>query len=149
MEKVVIQTAEELFEHYKSVRERLWFKEKPAIEEKNKLEEPVQDIDVPIPKFINGEFKRLYISEKTRILKNALRKNGMTMEELFSYNRSPKYQTPRRAVWYEMREAGYSLKQIGAICRPWNPYDHTTILHGIRNYKKKLKEDEDGKVSQS
>ena len=39
---------------------------------------------------------------------------------------------PRFTAYFELYQAGYSLKQIGGYFRD---RDHTTILHGIRRYE--------------
>lgn len=43
----------------------------------------------------------------------------------------------RHELYYLMREEGYSFTQIGRIC---GGKDHTTILHGVKQHKKRMKE---------
>jgi chromosomal replication initiation ATPase DnaA len=58
--------------------------------------------------------------------------HGVLPSELRGPSRFAQFIEPRRRVWAELRERGYSLSQIGRFFGR----DHTTIMHGIREYQK-------------
>ena len=127
---------QELIEKYKGVKARLFGmpkKPKPVIITNYSLPSvPTVELK-PEPR---PDFKP--VSVKVKILHDELERLGMTQQELFGYSREKKYHNARREIWYKMRQAGYSFNQIARICRPDDPYDHTTVLHGIRKYEQEL-----------
>jgi len=52
---------------------------------------------------------------------------GISIRELRGPKRGAIYKEPRRLIWGELQERGYSLSQIGRFFGR----DHTTIMHGL------------------
>ena len=54
-----------------------------------------------------------------------------TVKELRGPGRSHCFSEPRRVIWSELKQRGYSLPQIGRFFGR----DHTTILHGLKAHE--------------
>jgi len=65
------------------------------------------------------------------LLAPILKKHQMPYLEAVSESRKTKYKLVRFEMYHALREAGFSLPQIGAFFGR----DHTTILHGLRRWK--------------
>ena len=46
----------------------------------------------------------------------------------------------RNEIWWTLKQCGLTYNQIGRICRPAEPYDHSSILHGVRRHQRVLDE---------
>ena len=64
------------------------------------------------------------------IVAKVLVEHGLGWSEVFNTSRKQRICDVRFEIWVGMREAGYSLAQIGRLFDK----DHTTILSGIRSY---------------
>jgi hypothetical protein len=135
-----MQTLEEMNAHYKAVRARLnagpppkpLFIAPPEPEpepEPEPIPEPVVVVIVP-PK------EPVLLTPVQQILKEVAEKHGVTVKDIKGKCRKLKCIRPRHEAAYRIRmEQGFSLPQIGRVL---GFRDHTTILHGIRRYAKKL-----------
>ena len=132
-----METPESLIEHYKAVRHRIeTAKFVPrAI--------PAPKINVcyirPVPEPKPNEAatptpRNIVQMEMQRILD----KRGCVWADVFGARRFQKHVNCRNEIWFYLQMRGMSLAQIGRICRPLLPYDHTTVLHGIRQHMKTL-----------
>lgn len=65
------------------------------------------------------------------LLAPILKKHKMPYLEAVSESRKTKYKLVRFEMYHALREAGYSLPQIGAFFNR----DHSTILHGLNRWK--------------
>lgn len=66
-------------------------------------------------------------------VKDVAREFGLTIDTLIGRSLEPKICRVRQIIWYRAHAEGYSLPQIGKVFGR----DHTTIMHGIRNEKKR------------
>lgn len=128
---------ENLSKHYKQVRERLMGKPpekvmKIPINHEKKVEE-VKVIKIVGPK-----------TKANIMIHHIAAAAGMTRDEVFSISRKKRIVVVRYRIWTELRKLGLSLPQISRICRPDQPYDHTTILNGIRKYPKYVQKPNEG-----
>jgi hypothetical protein len=78
---------------------------------------------------------RLPRSKKYLIIETYLSRWRLTRERLFVIGRNDKLKKHRYKIWFELKQAGYPLKEIARVCRPEKPYHHTTIMHGIWAYE--------------
>jgi len=74
-------------------------------------------------------------SPSRKILIETARNHGMTLAEMKSKSRTKRYVYARQEAMYLLRQEGLSLLQIGNIL---GGLDHTTVLHGIGAYKKRM-----------
>lgn len=124
-------------EHYKAVKHRISI-EAPMKNGKVPVLPPTVTIIPPEvyfpekPKTPDEELtKGLFPKRFAKILLPVLREYNIPFEELSSNRRFQKYQIPRFRMYAMLRDAGYSLNEIGGIFNR----DHTTILHGIRRWR--------------
>lgn len=62
-------------------------------------------------------------------------KHKLRVADLTGPERSRKYAWPRQEAMYEMQQIGRSTPQIGEFL---GGRDHTTVLHGISQHKKRM-----------
>jgi hypothetical protein len=142
-----IGSKEDLVRHYKEVRARLMggqTKPEPESNPEPKIE-MIQIRSVSAPEKI--KVIRI-MGPKTKanlIINRILFDNQISREEVFSLSRKQKFVVIRAEIWTELQKLGMSLPQIGRFCRPDQPYDHTTILNGIRKYPKYVQQAQQGK----
>lgn len=66
------------------------------------------------------------------IFKDIADKHGMTEADLYVRDRCYAVSRARWAAWAECRARGYSFPVIAAL----GGWDHTTIIHGVREHQK-------------
>jgi len=130
-----MKSKEDFVQHYKAVRARLTGhqpKEEPKIE--------------MIPVILESNIEKLQFArvtvKKTKsniLIHHIIAAAGMTIEEVFSVSKKRKFVLLRFKIWNELSKFGFSLFQIAKFCRPDKPYNHSTILNGIRQHRKILK----------
>jgi chromosomal replication initiation ATPase DnaA len=133
-----IGSKEDLVRHYKEVRARLMGGQtKPEPESKPKIKiEIIQIRSVSAPERIKVISIMGPKTKGNLIIKKILLDNQISREEVFSLSRKHKLIFIRAHIWTELHKIGMSLPQIGRFCRPEHPYDHTTILNGVRKFPK-------------
>lgn len=122
--------AEQLIDHYKDIRNRLKGRTVPIV--RSDLCRPAIDA----PKLFTPPEYLIPRTPSQRIVDAVLEKREKYWHQVFSYDKLAKPSLIRNEVWWELRQAGYTLMEIGRICRPERPYDHSTVLHGIRRHQK-------------
>ena len=68
-------------------------------------------------------------------LKTILAQYDVTWEDVFSHSKRARYILPKWHVWHELEKLGWSNNQIAKFCRPTDPYNHSTIMHGVKQYR--------------
>jgi hypothetical protein len=131
----------ELVEHYRQIRKRLNGMPKPVgvkvpprpvpkVEENQIVVEP--------PPFKGDVLKFVGVKTKHNDMRAVMRQialdAGYTLDEVFSRTRYRKYVVVRQRIWAWLRLCGMSNFQISMMCKPDDPYDHTTIMHGIKKF---------------
>jgi len=127
-----MRSKEDFVQHYKAVRARLTGSP-PKEEPKIKM----------IPVILESNIEKVQAARvmgpRTKgnlIINRILFDNQISREEVFSLSRKHKLIFIRAQIWAELHKIGMSLTQIGRFCRPEHPYDHTTILNGVRKFPK-------------
>ena len=125
---------EQLTEHYRLVRFRL-----------KGTTVPVVRTDLCRPVLVNKitYFPKVYAIPRSRgqlIVDEFLKKKEKHWHEVFDYRSLSKPSLIRNEIWWILRQSNYTLQEICRICRPEKPYNHTTVLHGIRRHQKLLDE---------
>lgn len=87
---------------------------------------PPEPIPLPPPK----PNARQYV----KILHDVATRHNMTPDDIISPNRSPRFVEARQEAFYLLKQAGYSMLQIGRFCNR----DHTTVMHGANKHAAKL-----------
>jgi len=131
-----MQTIEEMQAHYKAVRERLRYAppKKPIFIQPVVLLLPEPE---PEPEPEKLKMPRLFIplTPAQAILKEIAIKHEMTAKDITGRCRKQKYIRARQEAAYELKKRlNLSLPMVGLIL---GKRDHTTILHGIRQYAKR------------
>ena len=136
-----MKSKEDFVQHYKAVRARLTgqpSKEEPKIK--------------MIPVILESNIEKVQVTRvmgpRTKgnlIIKEILFYNQISREEVFSFSRKHKLIFIRAQIWAELHNIGMSLTQIGRFCRPEQPYDHTTILNGVRKFPKYVQQAQESK----
>jgi hypothetical protein len=133
-------TAEEMIESYKQIRKRLY--EPKLVIAKPTVQKKIRDVSVakpveppkPDPIVIDG-----FVEHRGKtIIKAVLNAYGMTKEEVFQLSRKKKYIYIRHEIWAKLREANYSYLQIAALTFFQKLMDHTTVMNGVKSYKKRM-----------
>lgn len=134
----VTMTRETLSEHYKAVRTRL---NKAPPQPTIQTEAPVvatvepepEPPPAPLPFTIPppSPSARRYV----HVLHDVAMRHAMTIDELISPCRKPRYVKARQEAYYLLRQENYSYPQIAQFC---GNRDHTTIMHGIRQHEKNI-----------
>jgi len=104
--------------------------------------DPIPD-PIPKPKPKRSKPKPAFKVKKTKatqVIDRILKKHQTNRADVFCLSRKPNLVNIRREIWVELHAMGFSLPMIGRICRPSMPYDHTTVLCGLRRYKKPSEE---------
>ena len=155
--------ATELAQHYRDIFSRTRPTQKtvvtidrstPLSDEKRPPQKPVF-APLPDPRVVPRESKRLITrelfmkwfletnqeqlvvvtmtAEARRITQPVLNRHGLTMEQAFSRARADFVVDCRHEVWFALAANGYEYAQIGRMFKR----DHTTIIHGVRKWRKK------------
>jgi chromosomal replication initiation ATPase DnaA len=116
VEELVIQTAEDLFAHYRAVKARL-------------SAGPSKKTIIPRPRLMTpGE----------RILLETAEKHKVSIVEIRSQKKTRRIIIARWECIYRLKvELKLPLATIGRFMKR----DHTTVLHAIREYEKGLRQD--------
>lgn len=138
-----LTTRETLSEHYKATRQRLGDQLTPTrpIIPIDRIKPPeaapqvvvrrpepeLEPVTIPAPK----PNARKYV----HVIHEVATKHGITVDELIGSSRVNKFVFARQEAFYLLREAGYSMLQIGRFCNR----DHTTVMHGANKHEAKLK----------
>lgn len=147
-------TRETLSERYKAIRQRLGYPRIPPrpiiprdrimpMQADEPPPEPVQldqsdrasvvrrpepePVTIPPPK----PNARRYV----HILHDVATRHDVTTDDITGPCRSPRYVRARQEAFYLLREAGYSMLQIGRFCNR----DHSTVMHGANKHEAMLK----------
>lgn len=137
----------ELVQHYREVRKRLDgspIRVVPPVKQVELVvvlnEPPPPPPVVPEPSPI--ELQPMFVPIITRknkmmeVIKQIIEAEGMVWGEVFAYNRIQKYVVIRRKVWAWLHSCKMTVMQIAKFCRPEQPYDHTTIIYGLKAFYK-------------
>lgn len=144
-----MHTIEELHAHYMAVRRRLntapvKHKPKPQVKiidireaaekaEQRRKEAALAEEKAAIQR-IYGDFLVGPSKYRQKIMEVA-KKHEMGVEQMLGLSRKQSFVNARHEAMYELHLMGLSLPMIG---RMMGRRDHTTVLHGIRRYKKIL-----------
>lgn len=141
-----LMTRAMLSEHYKAVRQRLGDPRtaRPIIHRELIRPAPLPPVEPvtkhapvvrrpapapePLPPPKPGA--RQYV----HILHDVATRHAMTPDDIIGKSRSPRYVEARQEAFYLLKQAGYSMLQIGRFCNR----DHTTVLHGANKHEAKL-----------
>ena len=119
---------EELNAHYRDVRQRI-VNAAPA------PPKPVpQIIHRPVPERKSPVLMTPRHAMVER-LKTILAQYDVTWDDVFLYSKRARYILPKWHVWHELMNLGWSYNQIAKFCRPTDPYDHSTIMYGVKQYR--------------
>ncbi len=66
-----------------------------------------------------------------QITNRIARDYGVSTKDLLGYRRFKSLQEPRRVIWTELHDRGYSMDQIATFFKK----DYSTIHHGITKFK--------------
>ncbi len=140
-------TRETLSEHYKAIRQRLGDPRmvKPTIPIDRIRPQPLPEPEpvtkhapvvrrpppTPEPLPPPKPTARAYV----KILYDVAARHAMTTDDIIGKCRSPRYVAARQEAFYLLKQAGYSMLQIGRFCNR----DHTTVLHGANKHEAMLK----------
>lgn len=138
----MMQSAQQLTEHYRSVRARLYSPPNavkprlivvvPATPEPPEVVTPAHvDIDRDWL-LIATDIPRVFWK---RVVLDIASSHRLTIAQIFSDQRSKHIVKARHESFYRLhRELGMSLAQIGRHFR----MDHTSVLHGVRQHEKRM-----------
>ena len=125
---------ENLVQSYKQVSRRLGMTSQPNFVKRPRVKDPMKNVVVEV----KGVRQRFYRTEKQKLIDEILAKYKLEWNEVFNDKR---YRLPsliRNEIWWTLKQSGMTYNQIGRICRPDMPYNHTTILHGVRLHQRLL-----------
>ena len=119
-------------QHYKEVKNRLNGKPQPR-----KIAPPIeipQEEKPTVIKFTLDDMLILQGCQRERvrqIVLPILRKHYMTWRQLVGQSRTRPHILLRREAWFALISNGYGFAETGRLCGR----DHTTILHGVKQWK--------------
>ena len=130
----------DLQQHYKAVRARLWAGAPPP-------SPPVVVRPPPLSISMREQFREAHELLKVAgvagvprwklILREVCALHSITLDQLTSHNRSKKFIDARMLAYYRLhKELGLSLPQIG---RYIGDRDHSTVFYGIKRYESNLR----------
>ena len=128
------QTTDELQSHYRGVKSRIHLagvrfaeeKRRPELEAQRRLVSHQQSL-------ILGYFQTLLPWD--RLVKHVEFRHGFTRRELLSRSKPTPLANARHELWWLARQLyGLTYPQIAKK----SDWDHTTVLHGVRRYGRKL-----------
>lgn len=131
----------DLQQHYKAVRARLWAGAPPP----PVVVRPPPPPPRPFP--TSDQFREAHellravgivgVPRWKLILREVCATHGVTLDQLTSHNRSKKFIDARMLAYYRLhKELGLSLPQIG---RYIGDRDHSTVFYGIKRYESNLR----------
>ena len=139
-----MQTIEEFKNHYKMVRQRI-----TSSTHQEKIEDQKKDahiIDAPtreeleeqayrkMRQSVDQTFASLFLPGKSKVSEIA-KKYNLPVSVIISASRERRLVGSRHEIMWELRQLGMSFPRIGMIL---GGRDHTTCLHGVRKYQKRL-----------
>ena len=133
----------ELQQHYKAVRARLWAGAIPSVAPPPPPPPPPPPLSISM----REQFREAHVLLRAvgivgvpkwkLILREVCASHGVTMDQLISHNRSKKFIDARMLAYYRLhKELGLSLPQIG---RYIGDRDHSTVYYGIKRYELNLR----------
>jgi hypothetical protein len=133
----------DLQQHYKAVRARLWAGAPPPPVVVRPP--PPPPLSRPFP--TSDQFREAHellravgivgVPRWKLILREVCASHGVTLDQLISHNRSKKFIDARMLAYYRLhKELGLSLPQIG---RYIGDRDHSTVFYGIKRYELNLR----------
>jgi chromosomal replication initiation ATPase DnaA len=133
----------ELQQHYKAVRARLWAGAPPP---PPVVVRPPPPPPPPRSTPTSDQFREAHellkiagvdgVPKWKLILREICEQHGISMDQLTSHNRSKKFINARLLAYYRLhKELGLSLPQIG---RYIGDRDHSTVFYGIKRYELNL-----------
>lgn len=142
-------TLEELAAHYAEVRRRLWMAQpKKAVVipfPVKKVEEPIEPPPQPttldeLIERAKEKFEPLKKSVVTVIMEEVAKRHNVEVKDMKGKSRKAYLTAPRAEfAWICVRQRKMSLTKVGQML---GGRDHTTILHAVRQYEKKLAAEE-------
>jgi hypothetical protein len=133
----------DLQQHYKAVRARLWAGAPPPPVVVRPPPPPPPSRPFPT----SDQFREAHellravgivgVPRWKLILREVCASHGVTLDQLTSHNRSKKFIDARMLAYYRLhKELGLSLPQIG---RYIGDRDHSTVYYGIKRYELNLR----------
>ena len=133
----------DLQQHYKAVRARLWAGAPPPPVVVRPPPPPPPSRPFPT----SDQFREAHellravgivgVPRWKLILREVCAAHGVTLDQLISHNRSKKFIDARMLAYYRLhKELGLSLPQIG---RYIGDRDHSTVFYGIKRYELNLR----------
>ena len=133
----------ELQQHYKAVRARLWAGAIPSVAPPPPPPPPPPPLSISRREQFREAHELLKVAGVAGvprwklILREVCAAHGVTMDQLTSHNRSKKFIDARMLAYYRLhKELGLSLPQIG---RYIGDRDHSTVYYGIKRYESNLR----------
>jgi hypothetical protein len=123
---------DELVESYKQVSRRLGMTSEPNFVKRPRVKDPMKNVVVEF----KGPRPRFYRTGKQKIVDEILAKHKLEWNEVFNDKRYRRPSLIRNEIWWTLKQAGMTYNQIGRICRPDMPYDHSTVLHGVKRHQR-------------
>lgn len=135
----------ELQQHYKAVRARLWAGAIPSVAPPPPPPPPLEPPALSVS--MREQFREAHellkvagvagVPKWKLILREVCELHGVTMDQLTSHNRSKKFIAARMLAYYRLnKELNLSLPQIG---RYIGDRDHSTVFYGIKRYELNLR----------
>jgi len=98
------------------------------------MSEALSEPGIPPPSLWKHQILPPDMLTMASIAKRIAQLHGLSVEDLKTGGRAPRWSWPRQHAMYEMVEAGkWSLPRIGMFFG----MDHTTVLHGYRAHKRR------------
>lgn len=135
----------DLQQHYKAVRARLWAGAPPP--PPPIVRPPPPPPPPPRSTPTSDQFREAHellkvagvagVPKWKLILREVCALHGVTLDQLTSHNRSKKFIDARMLAYYRLhKELGLSLPQIG---RYIGDRDHSTVFYGIKRYESNIR----------
>ena len=128
---------QKLFESYEKVSERLG-REKPKqfVYVRPAMTINLKDQPPPLKRIKNPAYR----TKNQLVIDEILAQKNLEWDEVFNDHRYRLPSLVRNEIWWTLKQCGLTYNQIGRICRPHDPYNHTSILHGVRRHQRVLDE---------
>jgi hypothetical protein len=129
-----------LIECYRGIRARLSGTVKPVV--RTDLCRPKDKRKVYTPPVYTT-----YRTPGQQIIDRILQEKQVYWRDVFNPSKQAKLSQIRCEIWWILRQHGYTLQEIGKMVRPEQPYDHSTILHGIQRHELRLEKEHERRAS--
>jgi len=130
---------QELVKSYKQVSERLGRKREQFVFMRPPMKFSVEVKRPDIKKIKDPAYR----TKHQKIVDDILAAKNLEWNEVFNDKRYRLPSLVRNEVWWTLKQCGLTYNQIGRLCRPAMPYDHTTILHGVKRHQRIVDEKND------